>query len=282
MSKALFRWLRGELNGYYINNINQSWNEYTSYIRNFFGERSSMQFEHDKIDNKDLQGLGKFAGIFLPRITVTESKTSLRMTEGHLDSNNEQISESGLYNLEDENFDFSKRDEAGDINNYATSDLRSSLVGTESVEGYISSEETDVLDENGKVKPSAISPTPPSDPSDPTNIIAYTEFYGNQFLFLSEAEVTFETPEKKLFIELFKAMQYIRYNGESLQSLCRLISILCPDGLVKINSIQTVANKFYMFYTFDDEVDIDHKQQRLSLLLYIISIKFPQIIASEE
>lgn len=281
MSKALFRWLRGELNGYYINNINQSWNEYTSYIRNFFGERSSMQFEHDKIDNKDLQGLGKFAGIFLPRITVTESKTSLRMTEGHLD-NNEQISESGLYSLEDENFDFSKRDVKEDINDNATDELRSSLVGTESVVGYISSEETDVLDEDGKVKPSAISPTPPSDPSDPNNIIAYTEFYGNQFLFLSEAEVTFETPEKKLFIELFKAMQYIRYNGESLQSLCRLISILCPDGLVKINHIQTVANKFYMFYTFDDEVDIDHKQQRLSLLLYIISIKFPQIIASEE
>lgn len=275
MSKALFRWLRGELNGYYINNINQSWNEYTSYIRNFFGERSSMQFEHDKIDNKDLQGLGKFAGIFLPRITVTESKTSLRMTDSHLD-NNEQISESGLYSLEDENFDFSKRDVREDINKNATDELRSSLVGElDDVEGYISSEETDVLDENGKVKPSAISPTPPAN-------VAYTEFYGNQFLFLSEAEVTFETPEKKLFIELFKAMQYIRYNGESLQSLCRLISILCPDGLVKINSIQTVANKFYMFYTFDDEVDIDHKQQRLSLLLYIISIKFPQIIASEE
>ena len=275
MSKALFRWLRGELNGYYINNINQSWNEYTSYIRNFFGERSSMQFEHDKIDNKDLQGLGKFAGIFLPRITVTESRASLRMTESELNAQNEEISESGLYNSNEEKFDFSKREEAGDINNYATTELRSSLVGTESAIGYISSEETDVLDEEGFVKDSAVSSTPPAD-------VVYTEFYGNQFLFLSEAEITFETPEKKLFMELFKAMQYIRYNGESLQSLCRLISILCPDGLVKINRLQTVANKFYMFYTFDDEVDIDHKQQRLSLLLYIISIKFPQIIASEE
>ena len=82
MSKALFRWLRGELNGYYINNINQSCNEYAFYIHSFFGERSGMQFEHDKIDNKDLQGLGKFAGVFLPRITVTESRSSLRMTEG--------------------------------------------------------------------------------------------------------------------------------------------------------------------------------------------------------
>lgn len=276
MSKALFRWLRGELNGYYINNINQSCNEYAFYIHSFFGERSGMQFEHDKIDNKDLQGLGKFAGVFLPRITVTESRSSLRMTEGELNAQNEEISESGLYNSEEEKFDFSKREEAGDINNYATTELRSSLVGNDdTIKGYISSEETDVLDEEGFVKNRAISSIPPSG-------VAYTEFYGNQFLFLSEAELTFETPEKKLFIELFKAMQYIRYNGESLHSLCKLISILCPDGLVKINSIQTVDNKFYMFYTFDNEVDIDHKQQRLSLLLYIISIKFPQIIASEE
>ena len=276
MSKALFRWLRGELNGYYINNINQSCNEYAFYIHSFFGERSGMQFEHDKIDNKDLQGLGKFAGVFLPRITVTESKSSLRMTEGELNAQNEEISESGLYNSEEEKFDFSKREEAGDINNYATTELRSSLIGNDdTIKGYISSEETDVLDEEGFVKDRAISSIPPSG-------VAYTEFYGNQFLFLSEAELTFETPEKKLFIELFKAMQYIRYNGESLHSLCKLISILCPDGLVKINSIQTVVNKFYMFYTFDNEVDIDHKQQRLSLLLYIISIKFPQIIASEE
>ena len=93
MSKALFRWLRGELNGYYINNINQSWNEYTFYIHNFFRERSSMQFEHGKIDTKDLQGLGKFAGIFLPRITVTESRASLRLTEGELNAQNEEISE---------------------------------------------------------------------------------------------------------------------------------------------------------------------------------------------
>ena len=276
MSKALFRWLRGELNGYYINNINQSWNECTFYIHNFFRERSSMQFEYDKIDNKDLQGLGKFAGIFLPRITVAESRASLRMSEGELNTQNEEISESGLYNSEEEKFDFSKREEAGDINNYATTELRSSLAGNDdAIEGYISSEETNVLDEEGFVKDSAVSSTPPAG-------VAYTEFYGNQFLFLSEAELTFETPEKKLFIELFKAMQYIRYNGESLQSLCRLISILCPGGLVKINSIQTVDNKFYMFYTFDNEVDIDHKQQRLSLLLYIISIKFPQIIVSEE
>ena len=40
---------------------------------------------------------------------------------------------------------------ADDINTLATSTLRSSLVGDENVIGYISSEETNVLDDNGNV-----------------------------------------------------------------------------------------------------------------------------------
>lgn len=275
MSKALFRWLRGELNGYYLNAINNSWNEYTSFIRDFFAERQKEQFNLETLADKDLVGLGKFAGIFLPRITVTESKTSLRMTESHI-SNNEEVSESGLYNTDAEVFDFSLREEQGDINNYATSSLRSSMVGTEEEEGYISSTEDDVLDDEGNVKPSVIESTPPASPT------AYGEFYGNQFLFLSEAETTFEEVEKSLYIELFKVMQYIRYNGISLQSFCKLVSVVTPDGLVKVNSIQTSARRIYVTYTFDEEADVDLKQQRLSLLFYVVKIKFPQVTLIEE
>lgn len=275
MSKALFRWLRGEINGYYLNNINNAWNEYTAYIRDFFGYRSSMQFELNKIENRDLQGLGKFAGVFLPRITVGESKASIKMTESHI-NNDEEVSESGLYNTSDELFDFTLREESGDINDYASTELRSSMVGTESVEGYISSEEEDVLDDEGLVKERAVTNNPPASPT------AYGNFYGNQFLFLSEAETTFETVEKSLFIELFKIMQYIRYNGLSLQSFCKLVSIICPNGLVKIIDVQSVAKRFYVTYTYDEEVIIDHKQQRLSLLFYVIGIKFTQVTMLEQ
>ena len=276
MSKALFRWLRGEINGYYLNNINSAWNEYTAYIRDFFGYRSGMQFELNKIENRDLQGLGKFAGVFLPRITVGESKTSIKMTESHIDNNDEEISESGLYNTSDELFDFTLREESGDINDYASPELRSSMVGTESTEGYISSEEEDVLDDEGLVKASAVTHNPPASPT------AYGNFYGNQFLFLSEAETTFETVEKSLFIELFKVMQYIRYNGLSLQSFCKLVSVICPNGLVKIVDVQSVAKRFYVTYAYDEEVIIDHKQQRLSLLFYVIGIKFTQVTMLEQ
>ena len=56
MAKALFRFLRGELNGYYLNAINNSWNEYTSFIRDFFAERSKEQFNLETLTNKDLTG----------------------------------------------------------------------------------------------------------------------------------------------------------------------------------------------------------------------------------
>ena len=275
MAKALFRFLRGELNGYYLNAINNSWNEYTSFIRDFFAERSKEQFNFETLADKDLTGLGKFAGIFLPRITVTESKTSLRMTESHV-SNSEEVSESGLYDTEYELFDFTLREEQGDINDYATPSLRSSMVGAESKEGYISSEEDDVIDGEGNVKPSVIKNTPPSSPT------AYGEFYGNQFLFLSEAETTYQEVEKSLYIELFKVMQYIKYNGVSLQSFCKLVSVLAPAGLVKLRNVQTSARRIYVTYTFDENVRVNLKQQRLSLLFYVVKIKFPQVTLIEE
>ena len=73
MSKAFFRFLRGELNGFYIQNINQSANEYTKDIKKFLSEFKSQQFEYGKIDDKSLYGLGTFAGIFLPRLSRAEA-----------------------------------------------------------------------------------------------------------------------------------------------------------------------------------------------------------------
>ena len=81
MSKALFRFLRGELNGYYINNIYNSMNEFSSDIKKFFIEFQNQQFELGKISNETLYNLGKFASVFLPRRPVAHSRTSLYMTD---------------------------------------------------------------------------------------------------------------------------------------------------------------------------------------------------------
>lgn len=398
MSKAFFRFLRGELNGFYIQNINQSANEYTKDIKKFLSEFKSQQFKYGKIDDKSLYGLGTFAGIFLPRLSRAEALSSIRMTESHIE-NGFECSERGLFDTNLELFQFfhcaddtvaffffirtnqdsynndintqatnlnrtslvgnsdtvlgyisseetdlfdedgnvkpdkvlsappagvayseyygdeflmlSEGDNshadnivrirmtdsmvvgdveyserglfvvpvpmfADDINTLATSTLRSSLVGDENVIGYISSEETNVLDDNGNVRHEKISATPPAD-------VAYSDFFGNQFLFLSEAESSYSNLEPSLYIELFKAMQWVRYNGASISSLGRITSLICPDGLVKLGNIEVASDKKHInvYYDYDDTVDVNLKQQRLNLLEYIVKIKFVQVTLVE-
>lgn len=393
MAKAFFRWLRGELNGFYVTNINGALNEGTKDIKDFLSEFKAQQFENGKITYKNLYGLGKFAGIFLPRLSRAESLASLRMTESFVVDGFE-CSERGLFNTGTENFSFFHTkddttvyfafvrvnqdtynndintmatnlersslvgnsdmvlgyisseetdlfDEIGnvkpekvlsappsgvayseyygdeflmlsegdnspadnivrirmtdsnvvdgieyserglfvvpvpmfdDINTLSTPTLRSSMVGNETLIGYISSEETKVLDDNGCVRHEKISATPPEG-------VAYSDYYGDQFMFLSEAETSYSNLEPSLYIELFKALQWIRYNGASIKSLGRITSLICPDGLVKLGEVETASDgkHWNVYYDYDDTVDIPLKQQRLNLLEFIVNQKFVQV-----
>lgn len=278
MAKALFRFLRGELNGYYITNLYNSFNEYSSDIKRFFIEFQNQQFELGKISDETLYNLGKFASVFLPRRPVADSRTSIYMTDSHV-VDGVEYSERGLFDTENESFEFVHTDpsiETPDINTLATDTKRSSLVGDETAEGYISSEETDVLDDNGMVRPQKVSDTPPDVP--------YSEFYGNQFLFLSEGDTVYETIAPSLFIELFKAMQWIRYNGASIASLVRIIATLCPEGLVKIsrNEVASDGRSVYIYYVYDSSSPVTNKESRLALLEYLVNLKFKQVQLVEE
>ena len=275
MAKSFFRWLRGELNGFYITRIYDALNKGSKDISDFLSEFKSMQFELGKISSKNLYGLGKFAGIFLPRISKSESSASLRTTESFTTGGTE-YSERGLFNTELESFSFfhTQKDTSylPDINTLATPEQRSSLVGTEEVIGYISSEEMFVLDDEGRVRREKVLATPPEG-------VAYSDYYGDQFMFLSEAETTYSNLEPSLYIELFKALQWIRYNGASIKSLGRITSLICPDGLVKLGEVETASDgkHWNVYYDYDDTVDITLKQQRLSLLEFIVNLKFVQV-----
>jgi hypothetical protein len=273
MAKAIFRWLRGEINGYYLTNIYYSMNSYTSYIKDFFVKFKSMQFDKDSIDEDTLRGIGKFAGIFLPRIAKEDSLSSIRLTESAIVDETE-VSESGLFKTSDETFDFSYAGTSSDINSNATTALRSSLVGDEAAQGYIAEDEEDVLDDDGLVRPNKVLTTPPEGK-------AYSDFYGNEFLFLSEGTTSYENLEKELYIELYKAMQWVRHNGVSVDSLRRITGIVCPNQLVTLGTITVINRRVVVSYTYNESADVTLKQQRLDLLIYIVKIKFPQVILEE-
>lgn len=279
MAKAFFRFLRGELNGFYINSLHNSLNVYSEDIKRFFIEFNSQQFELGKISNETLYNLGKFASVFLPRRPVAYSRTSVYMTDSHIVDNTE-FSERGLFNTQNESFEFEHTDssiETPDINTLATDTKRSSLVGDEQAEGYIASSETDVLDDEGKARPSKIMSEPPENE-------AYSEFYGNKFLFLAEGDTVYESIPPALFIELFKALQWIRYNGVSIASLVRIIEVLCPNGLVTISSVSVSSDgrAIQVHYIYDISSTTTDKESRFALLEYLVDLKFKQVVLVEE
>ena len=274
MAKEFFRFLRGELNGFYINSINNAIIKLTNTNKEELIKFSKQQFEADRMDSATLYNLGRFAGVRLPRKPTSEAKSSLRMTESHK-VNGVEFSERGLYRTDSEDFYFVHTDQSittPDINTLASDTERSSLIGDEPVLGYISEDARNVIDDEGRVRPDKILSEPPVGK-------AYSNYYGNDFLFLSEGEVTYESISFSLYIELFKALQWIRYNGASLASLAQVIHVLCPEGLVLITDIRVADNKkvINVFYAYDESAMITNKEQRLALLQYIISLKVKQV-----
>lgn len=272
--KALFRFLRGELNGHFVGSFQRALNRYVSDVRSFFIQFYQTQMQTGKIRTDDLTGIGVISGVFLPRIKVETTASSLFMTVQH-NKNGEQASEQGLLEIETEAFQFP--DFTGDINNLATDALRSSLVGDDTVIGYISENAKDVIDENEKVREDAILKEPPEG-------AAYSDFYGNKYLFLKEIEEKYEKVLPVLLLDLLKAMQWIRYNGTSIGSFVRVVNILFPTGAIKIIKTAIADDKRHIevYYYFDNDIYVGLRTQRVSLFNYMCEIKFPQISLVEE
>lgn len=274
MSKLFFRWLRGELNGYYLMNMYDTMNSVTDGVRQFLATFRTMQF--DSMDSQTLYNIGKFASVFLPRYSTEEQLGSVVLSESH-EVSGVEYSERGLYNTAEDRFDFkhtTQEEGLSDINTLATPSLRSSLVGNEVEEGYIASSDEDVFDSDGNVRQSSVLEDPPSGE-------AYSDFYGEKFLFLSEGnKVSYAPLNPALYADIYKTLQWIRYNGATLSSLLKITSILCPDGYVKIQSITLdVSGKYFIIsYVADPSSAVPNKLQRLYLLDYIIKLKFKQCV----
>ena len=278
MSKEFFRFLRGELNGFYITQINSALNKFVQDVKEFVLEFNTQQF-NPTTNSTTLFNLGKFAGIFLPRLSSSESRTGFRLSDSNI-VDSVEYSERGLFNTDTETFEYkhtNQNPDLPDINTLSTEKLRTSLLGDESVKGYISANETDVLDDNGLVRPEKVLSKPPEGE-------AYNNFYGNNFMFLADVITTYENLSSSLYYDLFVVLQWIRYNGASVESLCAVIKTLCPNGLVLINRIEVSADetRLIVYYKYNENADVNLKAQRIYLLQYIVGIKFLSVVLTEE
>ena len=106
MAKAFFRFLRGELNGYYITNLYNTLNKTTEDIKDFISSFHNTQFSLGEMKEEDIYNLGRFAGVALKRTSHEDSSFSVRMSDSNK-KNGVEVSEQGLFDTKQERFDFS-------------------------------------------------------------------------------------------------------------------------------------------------------------------------------
>lgn len=280
MSKKFFRFLRGELNGYYLTKLNDTFNKIAEDKREFLAYFKNMQFKtQDEVEGSEtpvtsevLKGISLFTGAIAPYVWQESLVGSVRFTSSKK-VGGEEYSERGLYSPTDEAFTFVRTDQQEydtDINTLANPEARSTVVenGRQPL-GYFPEGE-DVIKEDGTVDESLLLPAPRAGHAD-------APYYGNDFLFLAEESPVLAITSNTVLLYLIRAMQWIRYNGMSIASLCKFAEIICPNFLF-ITNIDWSSNYAYgvVNYGIDENYEAEDKMMREQLFALLASKKLPQ------
>lgn len=305
MAKKFFRFLRGELNGYYLQKINEMLNKGMQDNEKFLADFRRMVFKTSEqvgageypIPSAMLRGLGIFAGIFPPWVSQDSLTGSLRFATSHKVQGNE-VSDEGLFEISTEAFQFPRSynpvlftDEGKGRNAFATNSLRASLVekGAE-ILGFFKEGDKVIKDDGSLDMSLLIIPTVPydqwlswSDEQSEAEQKVYCPFYGKQYLYLAEESPVISRTGDDVFLELVKAMQYVRYNGASVKSLCAFAHVMCPSYLF-ITGIKWNNNHNYgiVNYGIDEDYEATDKLLRTEVFKLITKMKFKQYVFNEQ
>lgn len=285
MSKKFFRWLRGELNGFYLNAFTTAFNEcfYETevFLRDFgrmvMKKYADLEEGEVQIDSDSLHGIALTAGIFPPYISQESLNSSIRFTVSHK-VNGVERSERGLYNTTGDTFTFKHTesdDYDTDINTLASSTEKSSLVEENCpVIGYF--QEGDIIiKDDGTLDMSKLLLEPPEGK-------AYYPYYGDKYLFLAESYPVIAKVSDSLLLDLLQLSQKMKREGASVASLDSLCKLLCPSFvfILSLDWTQT-ANRCIMTYGIDEDYEYADKLAHVEMLRLIINSRFSQIIMRE-
>lgn len=283
--KAFFRFLRGELNGFYVQRLNEANNLFSRATKDFLSYFSRMQFKTEDeleegetaIDNAMIKGIGIIAGAFSPYVLQESLASALRFTGSHI-VNGKEYSERGLYNMDGQAFHFVRTDEqeySTDINTLASPENRSSLVedGRAPV-GYFP-EGVNVIKEDGSLDYSKLLQSPRPGHAD-------APFYGEDFLYLSENYLVLAITSMKVMLYVIEAMQWVRHNGMNIASLAQFANIVCPDFLfiLDIDWTELYAHGV-VEYGIDEEYMAKDKLLKENLFKFLSRKKFSQLAFSQ-
>lgn len=281
--KKLFRFLRGELNGFYIKNISYCLNNVTKDIESLFNYFWLMQFKNPTdvtvnekpISEWDLLGIGRFAGIFMPTVTADSTSGSIRFSNPTIiDGIN--YSERGLFERFKEDWTYFRTNQdiyTDDISTLATRDMQAGFVPEgQPILGYIE-EGVDMMDENGYIRQDLILPSPPVGK-------AYSPYYGEKFMHLAEVFATIQELGYDTYMLLFTNMQYIMYNGANIRSFLWITELLVSDYVEDI-TIEADTNRYIVSYTLNYATELENRVKRLFAWQYIINQTYKLFVLQE-
>ncbi len=281
--KKLFRFLRGELNGFYIKNISYCLNNVTRDIEVLLKYFWLMQFKNstevtvneEPISEWDLLGIGRFAGIFMPTVTADSTSGSIRFSNP-LIIEGINYSERGLFERFREDWTYFRTNQniyTDDISTLATRDMQAGFVPEgQPILGYIE-EGVNMFDENGYIIESLILPEPPVGK-------AYSPYYGEKFMHLAEVFAIIQELGYDTYMILFTNMQYIMYNGANMRSFLRITELLVAD-YVEDMTIEADTNRYIVEYTLNYAAEIENRVRRLFAWQYIIKQTYKLFVLQE-
>jgi hypothetical protein len=281
--KKLFRFLRGELNGFYIKNISYCLNNVTRDIEVLLKYFWRMQLKNPEevtedelsISEIDLLGIGRFAGIFMPTVTADSTSGSIRLSNPII-IKGINYSERGLFERFRERWTYFRTNQniyTDDISTLATRDMQAGFVPEgQPILGYIE-EGVNMFDENGYIIDSLILPSPPVGK-------AYTPYYGEKFMHLAEVFTVIQELGYDTYMNLFTNMQYIMYNGLNIRSFLRITESLVSDYVENI-TIEADTNRYIVEYTLNNDAEVESRIKRLFAWQYIIKQTYKLFVLRE-
>lgn len=281
--KKLFRFLRGELNGFYIKNIPYCLNNVTRDIEALLKYFWRMQLKNPSevtedelpISEIDLLGIGRFAGIFMPTVTADSMSGSIRLSDQMI-VEGVNYSERGLFEWYKEGWKYFRTNQniyTDDISTIATRDMQTGFVPEgQPILGYIE-EGVNMFDENGYIIESLILPSPPVGK-------AYTPYYGEKFMHLSEVFTIIQELGYETYMALFTNMQNIMYNGLNIKSFLRITESLVSDYVEDI-TIEADMNRYIVEYTLNNDSEIENRIRKLFAWQYIIKQTYKLFVLRE-
>lgn len=276
--KQLFRFFRGEFNGFYLFRALTCLNSAAKELLDELAYHATAQWKLESeitvgetpLREEDLYNVGKIAGLYQDNLLGRTSLGSVGFTPSYM-ANGQQRSERALMDMQTGTHRFVRTEQddyPDDIVNDASPAMRAGFVpeGAEPV-GYLPWG-SELYNEDGSVIWENLLPDPPGDGS------LYTPFYGETFLAHEEWFVKDSPLSPEMFKQILECMLRIRRNGPTLGSFFDSARILVSGVVRDIELVLQPGRYFTMYYSVDPDSEIEDQDRLVSAWLWIIQDKF--------